>query len=102
MGFKPNWLFIGPLFVIIGAGLWGYRNVFRVNLNTRFDSEVLVFHEHLFCILFTLPFAFFSFSKVKKVSRKGMELSYFKWSGGKCHRNGFLYFKSQGFKSFGG
>ena len=70
MRFKPNWLYMGPLFVIIGAGLWGTETFFRVNLNTRFDSEVLVFHEHLFCILFTLPFAFFSFSKVNDVSRK--------------------------------
>lgn len=70
MRFKPNWLYLGPLFVIIGAGLWGTETFFRVNLNTRFDSEVLVFHEHLFCILFTIPFSFVSLSKLKKVSRK--------------------------------
>src|SRR5580658_7552915 len=68
--FKNMWFYLGPLFVVIGAILWGSETYFRVNLNTRFDSEVLVFHEHLFCILFTLPFAFFSFSKVKTVSLK--------------------------------
>jgi len=56
--------------VVIGAGLWGTETFFRVNLNTRFDSEVLVFHEHLFCILFSLPFAFGAFSKIKNVSKR--------------------------------
>lgn len=70
MKFKVNWLILGPLFIIIGAGLWGTETFFRVNLNTRFDSEVLVFHEHLFCILFTIPFSIFSLSKVKNISKR--------------------------------
>ncbi len=64
--YEKRWLVLGPLFVIIGAGLWGTETFFRVYLNTQFDSEILVFHEHLFCILFTLPVAliyFFSQSR---------------------------------------
>jgi len=70
MKLKPNWLILGPLFIIIGAGLWGTETFFRVNLNKSFDSEVLVFHEHLFCILFTIPFSIFSLSKVKGVPKR--------------------------------
>jgi drug/metabolite transporter, DME family len=65
-----HWIYLGPLFVIIGAGLWGTETPFRVNLNTRFDSEVLVFHEHLFCILFTLPFVFGTFKQARKAPLK--------------------------------
>ncbi len=68
MRLKLNWFYLGPLFVILAAGLWGTETFFRVNLNTRFDSEVLVFHEHLFCILFTLPFSLPLISKIKKIS----------------------------------
>lgn len=57
---KDEWFIKGPLFVIIGAALWGTETIFRVHLNQRFDSEVLVFHEHLFCIAFTLPLLFTS------------------------------------------
>ncbi len=68
---KKIWIFLGPLFIVIGAGLWGTETYFRVNLNSRFDSEVLVFHEHLFCILFTLPFIFMgtSLSQLKKIPK---------------------------------
>lgn len=62
-------MWLGPLFVIIGAGLWGTESYFRVNLNTRYDAEALVFIEHLFCIVFTLPFAFLSFKQIKKIPR---------------------------------
>src|SRR5580704_9319659 len=71
MRFKPNWLYMGPLFVVIGAGLWGTETYFRVNLNTRFDSEILVFYEHLFCLFFTLPLALGSFKKMSKVPLSG-------------------------------
>jgi drug/metabolite transporter (DMT)-like permease len=60
---------LGPLCVIIGAGLWGTETFFRVNLNTRFDSEVLVFHEHLFCIAFTLPLAISGLRGIRGVPR---------------------------------
>lgn len=67
---KSGWIILGPLFVIIGAGLWGTETYFRVFLNSRFDSEVLVFHEHLFCILFTLPLFFMNLSAIKKIPAK--------------------------------
>jgi len=66
------WIVLGPLFVIIGAGLWGTETYFRDYLNKAYhdESEVLVFHEHLFCILFTLPVLFFiRLSDLKKVPR---------------------------------
>jgi drug/metabolite transporter (DMT)-like permease len=66
---KDPWIYLGPLFVIIGAGLWGTESYFRVNLNTRFDPQVLVFIEHLFCIVFTLPFAYLSLKQLKKIPR---------------------------------
>lgn len=37
-----------------------------MNLNEKFDSEVLVFHEHLFCIACTLPFLFLSWREALK------------------------------------
>lgn len=66
---RNTWIWLGPLFVIVGAGLWGTETYFRVNLNTRFDSEVLVFHEHLFCIAFTLPLALTGLRNVRGVPR---------------------------------
>src|SRR5580698_8844598 len=63
------WIYLGPLFIVLGAGLWGTETYFRVNLNTRFDSEVLVFYEHLFCLLFTIPFALNSFKNLKIIPR---------------------------------
>jgi drug/metabolite transporter (DMT)-like permease len=67
---RNKWIVLGPLFVIIGAGLWGTESYFRVNLNNHFDSEILVFIEHLFCIAFTLPFLFISWKKLKKIPRQ--------------------------------
>jgi len=63
---SPIWIILGPLFVIVGAGLWGIETLFRINLNTRFDSDVLVFHEHLFCIVFALPYFLISFPKLRR------------------------------------
>lgn len=57
------------MFVVIGAALWGTETYFRVNLNEHFDPEVLVFHEHLFCIFFTLPFLFSKIKGLKQVPR---------------------------------
>ncbi len=64
------WLVIGPLFIIIGAALWGTESYFRIFLNTKFDEEVLVFHEHLFCLVFALPIGLIGINKIKNVSRK--------------------------------
>jgi drug/metabolite transporter (DMT)-like permease len=66
---SKKWVFLGPLFVIIGAALWGTETFFRDNLNKHFDSEVLVFYEHLFCILFTLPFAYTPLSRLRGIPR---------------------------------
>lgn len=65
-----KWIWLGPLFIVIGAGLWGTETYFRVFLNTKFDSEVLVFHEHLFCILFTLPFALTAWKEWKNIPKQ--------------------------------
>jgi drug/metabolite transporter (DMT)-like permease len=66
---RDRWVWLGPLCVVLGAALWGTETYFRVNLNTRFDSEVLVFHEHLFCIAFTLPLALTGLRHVRGVPR---------------------------------
>jgi drug/metabolite transporter (DMT)-like permease len=67
---EKDWWLLGPLFIIIGAALWGTETFFRVNLNTRFDSEVLVFYEHLFCIVFALPFFAFSYKGLKQITKQ--------------------------------
>jgi drug/metabolite transporter (DMT)-like permease len=66
---QTRWTYLGPIFVIIGAALWGTETFFRNNLNAHFDSEVLVFYEHLFCILFTLPFAYTPLKLLIKIPR---------------------------------
>jgi len=66
---RSDWVWLGPLCVVLGAALWGTETYFRVNLNTRFDSEVLVFHEHLFCIVFTLPLALTGLRGARHVPR---------------------------------
>lgn len=69
---EKQWLWLGPLCVVIGAGLWGTETYFRVNLNSKFDPEVLVFHEHLFCILFTLPAVFFARRSLRQITKTSL------------------------------
>ncbi|MDZ4676042.1 MAG: DMT family transporter [Oligoflexia bacterium] len=70
MKLKNKWIILGPLFVILGAGMWGTESFFRVNLNRSYDPEILVFIEHLFCIAFTLPLLFLNKVSLKKIPRK--------------------------------
>jgi drug/metabolite transporter (DMT)-like permease len=41
--------------VALGAALWGTETLWRVFLNKLFPADVLVFLEHGYCVLFTLP-----------------------------------------------
>lgn len=67
---KSNWSFAGPLFVIIGACLWGTESYFRIHLNKVFDADVLVFIEHLVCIAITLPIFIFKGARLRGYSAK--------------------------------
>ncbi len=60
----------GPLFVGFGAALWGTETLWRVYLNRQFVSDVLVFYEHFYCLLFTLPVLWFFRRELKGISRK--------------------------------
>ena len=66
---KDKWFYLGPLFVIIGAALWGVETKFRVGLNEKFDSEILVFYEHLFCLILAVPLALRSFKASLRAPR---------------------------------
>lgn len=55
-----NWRFLGPICVIIGSCLWGTESYFRIELNQHFQSNILVWIEHGFCLLWTIPFLFSS------------------------------------------
>ena len=45
----------GPWLVGTAACLWGLETYWRVSLNRNFPSDVMVFIEHGYCVLFTLP-----------------------------------------------
>ncbi|MBC7541903.1 MAG: DMT family transporter [Candidatus Sericytochromatia bacterium] len=50
-----NWRYLGPIFVAVGACLWGTETLYRVHLNHRFSADLLVFYEHLFILAVMLP-----------------------------------------------
>ncbi len=50
-----SWRILGPLCVACGAAFWGTETLFRVRLNSYFDSDVLVLIEQGLCLFFTLP-----------------------------------------------
>jgi len=45
----------GPLQVFLGSALWGTDAVFRTQLTKAFSSMHIVFYEHIFGALFSLP-----------------------------------------------
>lgn len=45
----------GPFFVALGSSLWGIETIFRVNLQKYFESDILVFFEHLLAVLLLTP-----------------------------------------------
>jgi drug/metabolite transporter (DMT)-like permease len=61
---------MGPLFVAVGASLWGTETLWRVFLNKQFTPDVLVFYEHLYCLVFALPILWLFRAKLKGVSRR--------------------------------
>ncbi len=61
---------VGPIFVILGACLWGTESYFRVQLNKSFDADVIVFVEHLVCIFITLPIFLNSGQHLRGYSKK--------------------------------
>ncbi|MCC6277655.1 MAG: DMT family transporter [Oligoflexia bacterium] len=67
---KNNWLWLGPVFVVFGAGLWGLESFFRVHLNEFFSPTILVLIEHVLGIFLTVPFLIASRHKLKKIPPK--------------------------------
>lgn len=61
---EPRW---GAWLIAAGASLWGTETLWRVFLNDQFNSDVLVFYEHLYCLLFSLPFLWFFRNKLRHV-----------------------------------
>ncbi|MBA3963972.1 MAG: DMT family transporter [Chthoniobacterales bacterium] len=45
----------GPWLVALGAALWGTESAWRIPLNDLFDSEVIVFWEHVLILISFLP-----------------------------------------------
>jgi drug/metabolite transporter (DMT)-like permease len=64
--------FLGPALVIAGASMWGLETYWRIPLGKKFDSDVLVFHEHWMGLLLTLPFLVFGAPALRTVSRKAI------------------------------
>lgn len=65
---KTHWL--GPICVASGASLWGAETLWRVMLNKRFASDVLVLWEHVYCILFSLPILWINRHLISQVPKK--------------------------------
>ncbi len=52
--------------------MWGLETLWRVRLSTRFDADILVFHEHWMGLLLTLPFLIRGAGALRGVSRKAL------------------------------
>jgi drug/metabolite transporter (DMT)-like permease len=63
---------VGPFLVIVGASMWGLETLWRVRLNTKFDADILVFHEHWLGLVLTLPFLIRGARALRGVSRKAL------------------------------
>jgi drug/metabolite transporter (DMT)-like permease len=61
-----------PFLVIAGASMCGLETLWRVRLNTKFDADILVFHEHWLGLLLTLPFLIRGAPALRGVSRKAL------------------------------
>ncbi len=63
---------LGPSLVIAGASMWGLETFWRVRLTAKFDSDILVFHEHWMGWVLTLPFLIRGAGALRGVSRKAL------------------------------
>ena len=57
----------GPWLVALGAALWGTESAWRIPLNDLFDSEVIVFWEHVLILILFLPLLFRRLSDLPKI-----------------------------------
>ncbi len=64
--------FVGPSLVIVGASMWGLETLWRVRLLTKFDADILVFHEHWMGLVLTLPFLVRGAGALRTASRKAL------------------------------
>lgn len=67
---RPRETRIGPWLVALGAGLWGTESAWRIPLNDRFASDVIVFWEHVVLAACALPFVLPRLGELRKVSGK--------------------------------
>lgn len=73
----------GPLQVFFGSALWGTDSVFRTQLTRAFSSIHIVFFEHIFGALFSLPLMIKNSSLFKKMNKLDwLSLFYIALGGG--------------------
>ncbi len=73
----------GPLQVFFGSALWGTDAVFRTQLTKVFSSTAIVFFEHIFGALFSLPLLIKNSKMFKKMNRLDwLSLLYLALGGG--------------------
>ena len=73
----------GPLQVFFGSALWGTDAVFRTQLTQVFNSTAIVFFEHVFGALFSLPLMIKNSKLFKKMNKKDwLSLLYIALGGG--------------------
>ncbi len=73
----------GPLQVFFGSALWGTDAVFRVQLTKAFSSMHIVFFEHIFGALFSLPLMIRNLKLFRKMNKLDwLSLFYIALGGG--------------------
>src|SRR5262249_5232474 len=62
----------GPWLVGLGSALWGTESAWRIPLNDLFDSDVIVFWEHVILVLTFLPLLLPRLGELRRVSGKAL------------------------------
>jgi drug/metabolite transporter (DMT)-like permease len=62
----------GPWLVALGAALWGTESLWRIPLNERLPSDVIVFWEHVILVALALPWIVPRLGELRRVSARAM------------------------------
>lgn len=62
----------GPWLVGLGSALWGTESAWRIPLNDLFDSDVIVFWEHVILVLTFLPLLLPRLGELRRVSKRAL------------------------------
>jgi drug/metabolite transporter (DMT)-like permease len=60
----------GPWLVGLGAALWGTESAWRIPLNQLFESQVIVFWEHVLILLMFLPLLIPRLGELRKIDAR--------------------------------